>query len=200
MKSSLSSSLSKLSVFMLAVVSVVAHASPWSNGHLAEVSLIRLNRGSQLNFSPLSEQGFVLVALRDCTLLLEDQSVSLKAGEYKQVAGTGPLHLKTSSPGSTSIVLIRVRSASQPLTIETMMLTSHQESEDASDRNASLIIAIDPLRMSDNRDLSDEGDPWRSSIQQILNLKSGQAVWMKAGIHRLRNRGKNSVRFVTVEW
>lgn len=196
----LRSSLLKLAVLMFSVIPVSAHASAHSNSRLAEVSLVGLDQGSQLSFASVSDQGFVVVALRDCTLSVDDRSTTLKAGDYKKVTGIEPLHLRNSGLGSTSVVLIRVRSALQPLTIETTTLTHHQQLEDASDRNATLLVAVDSLQLSDQRDLADEGSPWKPSLEPPLNLKRGETAWIKAGMHRIRNRGTNAVRFVTVEW
>ncbi|HWW22355.1 MAG TPA: hypothetical protein VNY78_00575 [Edaphobacter sp.] len=185
-----------LSVF----VSTKSGAAPLdSNSGLAKVSLIRLNRETKLSFQPISDQGFVLVAIRDCSLLIDGKSALLKAGDYQKIPGIQSLELSQSGPMPVPLVLIKVVSTIQPLTIETTTLARHQELVDASDRNTTLLIAIDPLRLRDVRDLADD-EPWKSGPQKTIELQEGQTAWLLRGVHRLRNSGKTATRFVTVEW
>jgi hypothetical protein len=186
-----------LSVF----VSTKSGARPLdSTSGLAKVSLIRLNRETKLSFQPISDQGFVLVAIRDCSVLIDGKSAILKAGDYQKIPRIHSLELSQSEPMPVPLVLIKVVATIQPLTIETTTLARHQELEDASDRNTTLLIAIDPLRLRDVRDLADEGEPWKSGPQKTIELQEGQTAWLPRGMHRLRNTGENGIRFVTVEW
>ena len=171
-----------------------------STSRLAEVSLIRLNQETKLSFQPISEQGFVLVAIRDCSVLIDGRSTLLKAGDHKTISGRQSLELAQSGSTPVSLVLIKVVTATQPLTIETTTLARNQELEDASDRNTTLLIAIVPLRLSDVRDQADADEPWKSGSQKTIELQQGQTTWLMRGMHRLRNSGNTTIRFVTVEW
>jgi hypothetical protein len=53
------------------------------------------------------------------------------------------------------LVLINVVAETQSLTIESTTLARNQELEDASDRNATLLVAITSLRLRDVRNLTD---------------------------------------------
>jgi hypothetical protein len=171
-----------------------------SNSGSTKVSLVRLNREAKSSFQPISDQGFVLVAIRDCSVLINGKSAILKAGDYQKIPGVQSLELSQSGPMPVPLVLIKVVTTIQPLTIETTTLARHQELVDASDRNTTLLIAIDPLRLRDVRDLADEDEPWKSGPQKTIELQEGQTAWLLRGMHRLRNSGKTATRFVTVEW
>lgn len=171
-----------------------------SNSRLAEVSLITLNQARKMSFQPISEQGIVLVAIRDCSVLIDGQITPLKAGGHKTIPGQQRLELAQSDPTPVSLILIKVVTTTQPLTIETTTLARNHELEDASDRNTTLLIAIDPLRLRDVLDLAAPDGPWKSGSQKTIELEQGQTSWLRRGMHRLRNSGNNTVRFVTVEW
>jgi hypothetical protein len=175
-------------------------ASSGSNSRLAEVSLITLNQETKLSFQSLSNQGFVLVAVRDCSVLIDGQSTTLKAGDYKKIPGTQSLELTQSGLTTVPFVLIKIVAATQPLTIEATTLARNQELEDTSGRNATLLVAITSLRLHDVRNLAGEGEHWKSSSQKIIELQQGHTVWLTQGMHRLRNSGNTATQFVTVEW
>lgn len=153
-----------------------------------------------LTFQSISQQGFVLVAVKDCSVLIDGQSTTLKAGDYKKIPGTQSLELAQSGLTTVPFVLIKVVAATQSLTIEATTLARNQELEDASDRNATLLVAITSLRLHDVRNLADEGEHWKSGPQRTIELQQGQTVWLMQGMHRLRNSGNTATQFVTVEW
>ncbi len=190
---------SLLSLFVL--VSTMSGAGPLgSNSNLAKVSLIQLNQETRLSFQSTSDQGFVLIAIKDCSLFIDGQSTRLKSGEHKSIPGRHSLELAQSGSAPVPLVLINVVAATQALSIQATSLAGHQELEDASDMNATLLIAITPLRLSDVRDLADEGEPWKSGPQKTFDLQEGHFAWLSRGIHRLRNSRSTAAHFVTVEW
>lgn len=133
-------------------------------------------------------------------MLIDGQSTTLKAGDYKKIPGTQSLELAQSGLTTVPFVLIKVVAATQSLTIEATTLARNQELEDASDRNATLLVAITSLRLHDVRNLADEGEHWKSGPQRTIELQQGQTVWLMQGMHRLRNSGNTATQFVTVEW
>jgi hypothetical protein len=167
---------------------------------LAKVSSVTLNGETKLSFQPSSNEGFVVVAIQDCALLINGKSTTLRAGDYTRVPGKQSLELVQSGPITVPIVLVEIVSAQQPLTINATTLAPNGVLEDASDRNSTLLVAIDPLLLRDVRDLAEEGEPWKSSPQRKIELQKGQTVWLKKGIHRVRNAGSSEARFVTIEW
>ena len=172
----------------------------FSEKSLAKVSLVTLNRETKLTFQPSSNEGFVVVAIHDCTLLIDGKSTILKAGDYARLPGKQSLGLAESGPMTMPIVLAEIVSAQQPLTINATTLAPNGVLEDASDWNSTLLIAISPLQLRDVRDLAEGGEPRKSGPQRKIELQQGQTVWLQEGIHRVRNAGSSEARFVTIEW
>ena len=170
-----------------------------STGRRARVSLIQLNHATSL-YRPVSDQGFVVVAIDDCSFLLDGKVSRLKSGEHQTIAGGRPLSLSLSGRVPASLVLIKVVSAPQNLTFEETSLAVQQILEDASDRNRTLIIATAPLKLTYVIDQAGEGEPWKSGPKIMIDLKKGGFVWLAPGIHRLRNAGSSTADFVIAEW
>ena len=171
-----------------------------ANNNIAKVSLIELDAAAPTSFRASSDRGFVLVAIKDCSLLVDGERTKLKAGEYKAIPGRRTLELGRSETPNCPLVLIEIIAASQALTIEKTALGGHKEMEDASDRNSTLLIAISPLQIRDTRNLAEEDGPWKSGPQKSIELHEGQFTWLQRGVHRLRNSGNSTICFVTVEW
>lgn len=167
---------------------------------LAEVSLIKLKPDVPISFQPSSDQGFIVVALQDCTVMLNEQKEILRTANFRRVRGKRILQLASSASTNASLVLITIKNTYQDLTIEDTVLTHRQELEDASDRNVSLLVAISPMQLRDVRDQNGEGESWKSSNPTIIKLSAGQTVWLPPGMHRFRNLGDSTAHFVTIEW
>ena len=166
----------------------------------AHAFLIKLSSAKEFNVRSTSEHGLILVALQDCSALVDGKAANLMAGNYDTFVGSKSVKLARTSATPASFVLIDVFSAQQPLTIQTNTLVSHGRSEDASDRNVTLLMAIDSLRVADSRDLRHEGLPWQSIHHRNISLRRGDTVWLSRGLHRFKNNGTSTARFVTVEW
>ncbi len=170
-----------------------------SQSRLAKVSVLRLNREVKWD-SRATPRRLVLIALEDCLLSIDGKSNRLEAGDYKEVDRGSNLTIDSTGSRPTQLVLIEVLSASQPLTIGSTTLASHEQLEDASDRNPTLLVAVSSLRLNDVRHLAKEDEPWKSDHLPTIKLQKGQAVWLKRGIHRLHNDRETVARFVTIEW
>lgn len=104
------------------------------------------------------------------------------------------------SAANPRLALVEVVASSQTLTITSHSLAAHQELEDASDRNQTLIVALDSLEISDEHNLAAEGEPWKPSEIRVIRLQRGGTGWLNHGIHRVRNARSTIARFMTIEW
>jgi hypothetical protein len=175
-------------------------AAPTANKKPAESRLITLEPHTPQQFRSTSNNGFVLIAFTNSSLLVNDQATTLRAGESHQVRGSQMLDIVNTSALPSELVLIKVDTASQGLTLLQERLDMHQELEDASDRNDTLVVALTPIALRDVRDLADEDEPWKSSAPRTIVLQQGGSAWLAPGMHRLVNVGKVKARFITIEW
>ena len=148
----------------------------------------------------VAHEGFVIVALEDCLVVINAQKDTLKAGDHKEFRSGDILEISPAHPMSPRFVVVDVLRTSQPLTIAAEDLATGQKLEDASEKNETLLIALDTFQIRDERDLADEGEPWKPSHARFLHLHRGEAAWLKHGMHRLRNTGNTAARFISIEW
>lgn len=175
-------------------------AAPTANKKPAESRLITLEPHTPQQSRSTSNNGFVLIAFTNSSLLVNDQATTLRAGESHQVRGSQMLDIVNTSALPSELVLIKVDTASQGLTLLQERLDMHQELEDASDRNDTLVVALTPIALRDVRDLADEDEPLKSSAPRTIVLQQGGSAWLAPGMHRLVNVGKVKARFITIEW
>jgi hypothetical protein len=95
------------------------------------------------------------------------------------------------------LVLVRPKMTQQELTVEPFVLTGSLE--DASDRNATLFIAISNSRFRDTRNLGDESE-WKPGKPDTITMRSGSVRWIRSGIHHFKNLGPTAARLVSIEW
>jgi hypothetical protein len=175
-------------------------AAPTANKKPAESRLITLEPHTPQQSRSTSNNGFVLIAFTNSSLLVNDQATTLRAGESHQVRSSQMLDIVNTSALPSELVLIKVDTASQGLTLLQERLDMHQELEDASDRNDTLVVALTPIALRDVRDLADEDEPLKSSAPRTIVLQQGGSAWLAPGMHRLVNVGKVKARFITIEW
>ena len=162
---------------------------------ITRVSVVQLNHSMKLDHKNL-----IVIPLEDCAVLVNDQKIALKAGDYKEFSSGESLTLRPVGSGSTRIAFVEVVASSQALTITSQSLAPHQEMEDASDRNQTLVVALDSLEIRDMQDLAAEGQPWKSSETRSIRLQQGETAWLKRGMHRVKNAGSTVAKFMTIEW
>lgn len=63
-----------------------------------------------------------------------------------------------------------------------------------------LWIAVAPLLLTVQRNLSDEGEPLRLANPTFMKMAGGDVRWMKEDTKFITNVGKTNARFVTVGW
>jgi hypothetical protein len=168
--------------------------------HPAKISIVQVTPDAPSKFRPDSSQGFIVVSLQDCLLIIDGRKESLRLGDFREAKGDQVLQVANASSTPASLVLVNVRSRSQQLTIIRSTLAPNQESEDASDRSTTLLVAIAPLRLRDVRDMAGEDETWKSSKSKMIQLREGETEWLQPGMHRLRNIGSAQAQFVTIEW
>jgi hypothetical protein len=183
-------------VLLAAIISSTCGATPTEPQRgIARVSVVKLSHAMNLD-----RKNIIIVPLENCAILINGQQVALKEGDYKEFQVGGSLDLSPASSISPRLALVEVVGSSQALTVSSLNLVAHQEVEDASSRNQTLVIALDSLQISDEQNLAPEGEPWRSSKTRVIRLQRGETTWLIPGMHRVRNAASTVARFITIEW
>jgi hypothetical protein len=185
-----------IAMLLASIIPSVCGANPTMlQRGIAKVSIVKLSHAIRFDHKKL-----VVVPLEDCAVLINGHKTALKEGDYKEVSAGDDLSLSPVSAANPRLALVEVVASSQALTITSQSLAAHQELEDASDRNQTLIIALDSLEISDEQNLAAEGEPWKPGEIRVIRLQRGGTGWLKHGMHRVRNAGSTVVRFITIEW
>ena len=185
-----------VAVFLASIIPSVCGANPTVlQRGIARVSIVKLSHAVKFGHKNL-----IVVPLEDCAVLINGHRTALKKGEYKEVNAGDDFSLSPVSTESPRLALVEVGALSQALTITSQSLAAHQELEDASDRNQTLIVALDSLEISDEQNSADEGEPWKPSKIRVIRLQRGETGWLNHGMHRVRNAGGAGARFITIEW
>jgi hypothetical protein len=112
----------------------------------------------------------------------------LGSGEELQFRGRSNRHAR--------LVIVKPKMQQQPLTVDSFVLDSL---EDASDRNATLFVAISDCRFRDTRDLGDENKSILGKPQVVV-MESGSVRWIRPGIHYFKTLGPKVAKVVSIEW
>jgi hypothetical protein len=185
-----------VALFLATIIHPAFGASPGAlQRGITRVSVVKLNHAMKLNHKNL-----IVVPLEDCAVLFNGQRIAFTAGDYKEFSSSDNLTLRPVGSASPRIALVEVVASSQALTITSKSLASHQEMEDASDRNQTLVVALDSLEIRDKQDLAAEGQPWRASETRLIRLQRGETAWLNQGMHRVKNAGSTVAKFITIEW
>ena len=64
----------------------------------------------------------------------------------------------------------------------------------------SLLVAVAPLMLKVQLQLSEEGEPRRMAKPTIMKLAAGGVQWLKPGPMLITNVGKTNARFVEIGW
>lgn len=192
-----------MSRFRPAVAVLLASIIPWVcvanttvlQRGIAKVSIVKLSHAIKF-----SHKNLIVVPLEDCAVLINGHRTALKEGEYKEFTAGYDLSLRPVSAANPRLALVEVVTSFQALTITSTSLAAHQDLEDASDRNQTLVVALDNLEIRDEQSLAAEGEPWKPSEIKIIRLQRGETGWLDHGKHRVRNAGSTVARFITIEW
>ena len=166
----------------------------------ALVTEIELSAG-QTYTVPEDQGGAVWTAL-DPVVLLETNGGQQKqkrvpAGDAATVGAGEQVEFRARRGLPARLVLVKPKMTQQELTVEPFVLTGSLE--DASDRNATLLIAISNSRFRDTRNLGDESE-WKPGKPVTITMRSGSVRWIRSGIHHFKNLGPTAARLVSIEW
>ena len=167
---------------------------------LARVSVATLHGSEGLSIEPLSEIGVILLAVGECTIMVNGSPVALKSGERSFVHGRQTVNVNSSDTRPAFLLVVNVRTARQAQTFDRIELVPGKAMEDASTRNETLLVALTSLRLRDIIDKSDEGEPLNYGRPRSIELPAGKTAWLPPGMHHITNVGGSLAKFVTIEW
>jgi hypothetical protein len=159
-----------------------------------------LHDGESVSIEPLSRIGVILLAVGDCTILVNGSPADLKAGERQFVHGREIVKISPSGSRPTTLVIVNVKRARQAQTFDRVELTPGKVMEDASSRNETLLVALNALRLRDVINNSDEGEPSNYGQPHTIKLEAGQTVWLQPGMHQITNSGGSKASLASIEW
>ncbi|AQS86058.1 MAG: hypothetical protein ABF876_14285 [Acetobacter aceti] len=146
---------------------------------------------------PENRYGAVWVALDKNTL--KNGRTPLQKGSYGTVEAQEKVCFSSNETKKSKILVIFINTKSQPLTITSTNLSPAKSLSDASDRNKTLLVALDNMTLTDTI-TSGEEDNWRKGNPKKISLLSGSTAWIEPGIHTLKNVGREKSEFITIEW
>jgi hypothetical protein len=191
---------SNLIILTSLLLGAVGVGSSQSYDELAVISRAQLRGGKNMSVKPLSAIGVILLAIENCTVEVNGSPVQLMAGERRFVHGKETVKVSSSSPQTASLLIVNVRRARQAQTFDRIELASGKVMEDASTRNETLVVNLEPLRLRDIINRSDEDEPPSYSQPRVIELGAGETAWLEPGMHHITNVGASTARFVTIEW
>ena len=150
---------------------------------------------------PREQEGDVWTAIDPIVLVTKkDGKQSIKrvlAGEAAPAGSGEELQFHVAGNLHARLVIIQPKMAHQELTVGPFILTSTLD--DASDRNATLLVAVSDCRFSDTRNLGDESK-WLPSKADVITMTPASAMWISPGIHHFNNLGHTPAQLVSIEW
>ena len=188
------------SVLLSLILAACIESAAQTRVDLASVSTVALDPNTNLNLQPKSDVGIILVAIDTCLLEVNHVPVTLEPGQRKFVHGTHAVAVSQDGTSAALLVIVNVANITQPLTFAKIALTPGKEQIDASERNNTLLIALSPIKLQDRIDEGKDEEHAQWGSPQPIDLQRGQFVWIKPGMHQLRNRGDATANFITIEW
>ena len=143
---------------------------------LAHVSTLRLHDGESVSIEPLSRIGVILLAVGDCTILVNGSPADLKAGERRFVHGREIVKVSPSGSRPTTLVIVNLKRARQAQTFDRVELTPGEVMEDASSSNETLLVALNALRLRDIINNSDEREPSNHGQPHTLSWRRARLL------------------------
>ncbi len=192
-------------VAMLLVHLAVASASSQQthvvlNDAKALVTQIDISPGGTYKL-PEAQGGDVWTALDPVILLTkkggQQSQKRVRAGDAATVETGEQIEFRAGRGLPAHLVVVKPKMTQQELTVGPFVLSGSLE--DASDRNATLLVAISNCRFRDTWNLGDESE-WTPSKPDIVVMKAGSVRWIRPGIHHFKNLGSSAARMVSIEW
>jgi hypothetical protein len=150
---------------------------------------------------PDGQEGVVWVAIDSLVLTTDESgqksSKHVAAGTSATVVSHQKVGFRTEDRSPGRLVVVKPKKTEQELTVSPFILSNSLE--DASDRNATLLIAISNSRFRDTWNLGDESE-WKPGKPDIVTMRSGSVRWIRSGIHHFKNLGPKAAKLVSIEW
>lgn len=170
------------------------------NDEKALVTQIKVSPGETYSLTK-DQGGNVWVAIDPVVLVTNKGGMQtrrrVRAGEAAIVGSDEELEFRVESNSRARLVIVKPKIADQELTVGPFVLNS--TIEDASDRNATLLVAVTDARFRDMRNLGDESE-WIPSKPNIIVMNYGSVRWIRPGIHHFKNLGPMAASLVSIEW
>ncbi len=168
----------------------------------AKVQVTRIDLAPDEAYTPTKEQGgAVWIALDSLVLKTnkggQDSIKLVRRGESASVDPEASAQFGAESGRASHMLLVEPKTVHQELTVSPFVLSGSLE--DASDRNATLLIALSNCHFRDTRNLGDESE-WVPSKPEMVVMMAGGVKWIRPGIHHFRNLGSSPARMVSIEW
>jgi hypothetical protein len=161
----------------------------------AQVILVEVSSEAPYTLQAPSPNGAIWIAL-DNTTAIGDRKLAV--GDTQAVA-PGKTVQFSCLKGRARIVVVYIKSATQPVTVDAISLKDREEWQDASARRDRLLIAVSSLNLRDTWNLAADSQ-WKPSKPENIRLKPAAAQWIKAGTHHLKNMQVGEARFAAAEW
>jgi hypothetical protein len=170
-----------------------------SYADVASNSIVRVRQGETLDLHAGSS-ALVIVALSRGVLNVEGSRLALERGDYKMWEQGAEIRVTNVDASPAELAIVKMKTiGDQRLTVERTKLDRKQVLEDASDRNVTLVLALERVSLQDERSKNDGDERWVKGYSHRIDLNAGQTGWMSAGSHHLKNIGAGSADFLTIE-
>ena len=170
------------------------------NDHKVLVTQINLSPGESYSV-PKDDSGAVWTVLDPALIATKKDgspsSKPIRPGDAAVVGVDEELVFQGQTGQPVRVVFVKPKGPHQELTVGRFLASGSLE--DASDRNATLLVATSASCFRDTRNLGDESE-WVPGKPIIVAMKAGTVRWIRPGIHHFKNLGSTAAKLVSVEW
>lgn len=166
----------------------------------ALVTRIELSSGETF-ILPDDQAGAVWISLDPLVLAIKKDGLQSKrkvaAGKAETVLSGEHLAFEIATGPHARLVVVKPKMPHQDLTVGPFLQSSSLE--DASDRNATLLVAISSCRFRETKNLGNESD-WIPSKPVTILMKAGSVKWIGPGIYHFKNLELTAAKLISIEW
>ena len=191
----------KIALLYVFVVPAIGQQSQvLANDARALVTRVQLSPGESF-IMPDDQTGSIWVSLDPLVLVTRKDGRQNKrnvlAGNTGTIIAGETLTFEIEIGLHAQLIIVKPKMPQQDLTVGPFLQSNSLE--DASGRNATLLIAISSSQFQDIRNLGDESE-WKPGKPDIVTMRSGSVRWIRSGIHHFKNLGPNPAKLVAIEW
>ncbi|WP_264801048.1 hypothetical protein [Acetobacter nitrogenifigens] len=146
---------------------------------------------------PTNQYGAVWIALTGGMTGKGGKTIS--RGDYGEAKPGDDILFSPEGSSRPGLIIISVQTEKQPLTITPVTIDPGGVMADASDRNTTLLIALNNLAITDITS-SGEEENWRVGKPEKIAMQAGEVRWIKPGVHKLKNVKSTKSELITIEW